>query len=324
MHVSVLTLGDGLSSTVISPLEIFRNAGVVWNALHGEETRPVFDVITVSQDGRRVQFDGGISIMPDKSVAQIRRTDLILVPAVGLDIDRVLKENRQSIRWLQRQADKGTVIAGACTGVSLMAEAGLLDHREATTHWALADLFRSRYPNVDWHPERFITESDNIYCGGGVYAALDLSLHLVERFAGYEISRQCGRALLIDAPRAAQTGYGVQLVHRQHHDNKIQQAEQYMQDYYSAQFTMDELARRTGMSSRNFLRRFKQATNESPLTYLHKLRINQAKRLLETDFKSIQEICFEVGYEDVPFFRRIFKRYTGLSPRDYRQRFGAR
>jgi len=322
MNVSVLALGEGLSSTVIGPLEIFRNAGVVWNALLGEEARPVFDVTTVSQDGKQVRFAGGINIVPDKSVAQVRKTDLIVIPAVGLEIDGILNENRQSIRWLQRQADKGTVIAGACSGVSLMAEAGLLDQREATTHWALADRFRRRYPNVDWHPECFITESDNIFCGGGVYAALDLSLHLVERFAGYEISRQCGRALLIDAPRASQTVYGAQLIHQQHHDEKIQQAEQYMQDYYSARFTMDELAQRTGMSSRNFLRRFKQATNDSPLTYLHKLRIRHAKRLLETDFKSIQEICFEVGYEDVPFFRRIFKRYTELSPREYRQRFG--
>jgi transcriptional regulator GlxA family with amidase domain len=324
MHVSILALGEGLSSTLIGPLEIFRNAGVVWNALLGEEGRPVFDVATVSQDGRPLRFDGGITVAADKSVAQVRKTDLIVIPAVGLDTERILRGSGPTLRWLQRQADKGTVIAGACSGVSLMAEAGLLEQREATTHWALAESFRARWPNVDWHPERFITESDNIFCGGGVYAALDLSLHLVERFAGYEVSRQCGRALLIDAPRTSQAGYGTTLVHRQHHDDKIQQAQDYMRDYYNAQFTMDELAQRTGMSPRNFLRRFKQATNDSPLSYLHKLRISQAKRLLETDFKSVQEICFEVGYEDVPFFRRVFKRYAGLSPKDYRQRFGAR
>ncbi|MCO6413367.1 MAG: helix-turn-helix domain-containing protein [Thiogranum sp.] len=324
MHVSILAFREGLSSTVIGPLEIFRNAGVVWNALLGQATQPVFDVSTVSRDGKPVRFDGGITIIPDKSVTQVRKTDLVIIPAVGLDTDRLLSENRHIIRWLQRQADKGTVIAGACSGVAFMAEAGLLEQREATTHWALAESFRERYPNVDWHPERFITESDNIFCGGGVYAALDLSLHLVERFAGYEVSRQCGRALLIDAPRVSQAGYGTTLVHRQHNDEKIQQAQDYMQDYYNAQFTMDELAQRMGMSTRNFLRRFKQATNDSPLTYLHKLRTSHAKRLLETDFKSVQEICFEVGYEDVPFFRRIFKRYAGVSPREYRQRFGAR
>jgi transcriptional regulator GlxA family with amidase domain len=324
MHVTILALGEGLSSTVIGPLEIFRNTGVVWNALLGEAVKPVFDVTTVSQDGKPVRYEGGISIAPNRSIAQVRKTDLILIPAIGLDTERIVSQSRPTVRWLQRQADKGTVIAGACSGVALMAEAGLLDRREATTHWALAEPFRQRYPNVDWRPERFITESDNIFCGGGVYAALDLSLHLVERFAGYEVSRQCGRALLIDTPRQSQAGYGTTLVHRQHNDEKIQQSQDYMRDYSNAQFTMDELAQRTGMSTRNFLRRFKQATGDSPLTHLHKLRIGHAKRLLEADFKSIQEICFEVGYEDVPFFRRIFRRYTGLSPKEYRQRFGSR
>ena len=323
MHVSILALSDGLPSTVIGPLEIFRYAGVVWNALTGGEPRPVFDVVSVSQDGREVVFADGVSIRPDKSVSQVRKTDLILVPAVGLDIDRVVAQNGQSIRWLRRQADRGTVIAGACTGVALLAEAGLLDEREATTHWALAERFRERYPKVQWCPERLITEAGHIFCGGGVYAALDLSLHLVERFAGYEISRQCSRALLIDPPRASQASFCAPLVQRQHHDAKIQQAEAYMQEYYSAHFTIDELAQRLGMSARNFSRRFRQAVGDSPLTYLHKLRVSRARQLLETDFKSVQEICYEVGYDDVPFFRRIFKRYAGLPPKEYRSRFCA-
>jgi transcriptional regulator GlxA family with amidase domain len=321
MHVSILALADGLSSTVIGPLEIFRNAGVVWNVLMGEAPHPVFDVVTVSQDGGPVSFAGGIALQPDKSVAGVRKTDLIMVPAVGLEIDRVLSENRRTLRWLQRQADRGTVIAGACSGVALLAEAGLLDDREATTHWALAESFRERFPQVDWRPEKFITRADNVFCGGGVYAALDLSLHLVERFAGYEISRECSRALLIDAPRASQASFATTLVREKHHDDRIRDAQSYLHEYYSAHVTVDDLARRVGMSARNFARRFRQATGDSPLGYLHKLRINRAKQLLESDFKSIQEICYAVGYEDLPFFRNIFKRYTGLTPKDYRQRF---
>ena len=199
----------------------------------------------------------------------------------------------------------------------------LLDGRQATTHWALADEYRQRYPDVDWKPELFITRSDNIFCGGGVYAALDLCLHLVEHLAGYEVARQTGRALLIDSPRTWQSVFSVPALNQRHSDDKILRAQDYLHEYFNAEFTIDELAQRIGMSTRNFTRRFKEATGETPVSYLHQLRINCAKHLLETDYKSVQEVCHEVGYEDIPFFRNIFKRYTGLSPREYRQRYAA-
>ncbi|MEJ2762285.1 MAG: helix-turn-helix domain-containing protein, partial [Gammaproteobacteria bacterium] len=132
-----------------------------------------------------------------------------------------------------------------------------------------------------------------------------------------------GRALLIDAPRTWQAGYSAPLLNQTHHDEKIRQAQEYLHGYFSAQFTMDELAQRMGMSTRNFTRRFKQATGDTPVTYLHKLRIDCAKHLLETDFKSVQEVCYEVGYEDIPFFRDVFRRYTGMAPREYKQRFAS-
>ena len=248
---------------------------------------------------------------------------MIFIPTIGLDIDQVVAGNPAMIRFLQRQAKKGTLIAGVCSGVAMLAEAGLLAGRPATTHWALAEQYRERYPDTDWKPELFITESDNLICGGGVYASLDVCLYLVERLAGYEIAKQCGRALLIDAPRTWQASFSTPLLNQKHQDEKIKQAQDYLQEYFNAQFSIDELAQRVGMSTRNFTRRFKQATGETPLAYLHKLRINCAKQLLESDFRSVQEVCYEVGYEDVPFFRSIFKRYAGLSPQEYKQRFAS-
>jgi transcriptional regulator GlxA family with amidase domain len=324
MHVTILVPGFGLSSAVIGPLEVFRSAGVVWNMLSGEKASAVFEVITASGDGKPVHFEGGITVKPDKSIARIRKTDLIYIPTIGLDVDRAFAGNRKLIRFIRRQAEQGTVIAGVCSGVAMLAEAGLLDGRQATTHWAIADQFRKRYPKVNWMPELFVTESDNIFSGGGVYAALDLCLYLVERFAGYESARQCGRALLIDAPRTWQASFSAPMLNQQHHDKKILQAHEYLQEHFTAPPGMDELAQRVGMSIRNFSRRFRQATGDPPVTYLHKLRINCAKQLLETDFKSVQEVCYEVGYEDIPYFRKIFKRYTGLAPKEYRLRFASR
>ena len=323
MHVTIVVPGFGLPSPVIGAYEVFTSAGVLWNTLRGEQSAAPFSVVTASFNGKAVFYDGGLAIKPDKALANIRKTDLVFVPTIGLDVEKVLRHNTGMVGFLQRQAKKGTAIAGVCTGVSMLAEAGLLDGRQATTHWALADHYRQRYPNVDWKPELFITRSDNIFCGGGVYAALDLCLYLVEHLAGYEVAKQTGRALLIDSPRTWQASFSVPLLNQQHHDETIQRAQDYLHEYFNAQFTMDELAQRIGMSSRNFTRRFKQATGETPISYLHQLRINCAKHLLETDFKTVQEVCHAVGYEDVPFFRNIFRRYTGLSPREYRQRFAA-
>jgi transcriptional regulator GlxA family with amidase domain len=271
-----------------------------------------------------VPYEGGITIRPDRAVGRIRHTDLVFVPTIGLDLDRAFAGNRRLIDFIRRQAEMGTAIAGVCSGVAMLAEAGLLDGRQATTHWAIADRFRKRYPRVDWKPELFITESGNIYCGGGVYAALDLCLYLVERYAGYEAAKQCGRALLIDAPRTWQVSFSAPLLNQQHHDEKILQAQDYLQEAFNTPVSIDDLARRVSMSTRNFTRRFRQATGEAPMAYLHKLRINCARQLLETDSRSVQEVCYEVGYEDIPFFRKVFKRYTGLAPKEYRLRFAGR
>jgi transcriptional regulator GlxA family with amidase domain len=262
-----------------------------------------------------------VTITPDKSVSQVRATDLVFATTIGLDFDSVLAANPAMLRLIRREARRGTMIAGVCSGVSMLAEAGVLEGRPATTHWALVDTFRQRYPNVAWQPERFITESENIFCGGGVYAALDLCLHLVERMAGYEAARQCGRALLIDAPRTWQASFAVPKLKQPHHDSRILQAQERLHQTFSEPVSVEQMAQDSGMSTRNFTRRFKLATGDSPLEYLHKLRMDCAKHLLESDFKSVQEVCFEVGYEDQPHFRKLFKRHTGLSPTEYKARF---
>ncbi|MCP8686542.1 GlxA family transcriptional regulator [Marinobacterium sedimentorum] len=322
MHITILAPGFGYASTLIGPYEVFTSAGVLWDLLQGEAAEARFEVIMASEDGQPVTYDGGISIQPKTSVRSVRRTDLIFVPSIGLDLERVFNSNPRMLKFLQQEAAKGTLIAGVCTGVAMLAEAGLLNDRPATTHWALAEEYKVRYPKVNWKAELFITESDNLFCGGGVYASLDLCLYLVERLAGYEVAKQCGRALLINAPRTWQASFSTPLINQRHQDQKIRQIQEYMEENFSTSFTVDEVAQHAGMSTRNFTRRFKQATGEAPLNYLHKLRVNCAKTLLETDFISVQQVCFDVGYEDAPFFRRIFKRYTGLTPSDYKQRFG--
>ena len=171
-------------------------------------------------------------------------------------------------------------------------------------------------------PELMVTEDRGFYCGGGVHAALDLSLYLVERFCGHDIAVQTAKALLIETRRAWQAGFAIVPLKTEHSDDNISSAQEWLHQNFHSSFPLEAPARRVGMSLRNFVRRFKQATGDSPLPYLQKLRV-AAKRLLESNHRTMQEISGAVGYQDVAFFRALFQRHTGFSPSAYRQRFGA-
>jgi transcriptional regulator GlxA family with amidase domain len=332
LHVAVLFLNGGCASTALLPMEIFRNAGVLWNILNGRAPTPRFRVSTASLRGAPVETDHLVSLTPASAIEDIAHPDIVFVPAGGLPleslvksgyaIDAVIARNASVIPWLRRWADEGARIAGVCSGVALLAEAGLLDGKCATTHWGLADLYRRRFPNIDWQPDHLITDAGNIYCSGGVNSAADLSLYLVERFSSRDVALECAKALLIEMPRTWQVSFAHVALHRDHKDENIRNAQTWMHDHFRHPVAVDAIAARLGMSPRNFLRRFKEATGRSPLTYVHAVRVAAAKTLLESGQQSIQEVSQAVGYDDVIFFRDLFKRHTGLCPTQYRSRFG--
>jgi len=169
-----------------------------------------------------------------------------------------------------------------------------------------------------------VTESGNVFCGGGLYASIDLSLYLVEHFCGHEIAVQTAKALLLDGPRVWQSTYAAQPPRSNHDDEGIQRAQSWLYEHFRERIDLDALASKFGMSPRNFARRFKAATGAAPLAYVHRLRIDCARHDLENARRSVQEISAAVGYEDVAFFRALFRRHTGTSPREYRARFGVR
>lgn len=322
IDVTVLFLKGTFSSTAVGPMEVFGQAGMLWNILTGHRQTPRFRVTTASVDGRAVACNGPIQIVPMGSLTDVRKTDLIFIPTTGLEIDNVVERNAPVVPWLKRWHKRGTAIASVCSGVGLVAATGMLDGKRATTHWALAERFREKYPRVKWMPELMVTEDRGFYCGGGVHASLDLSLYLVEKLCGHEIALQSAKALLIETPRAWQAGFAVVPLKTEHNDDAISDAQDWLHENFHRQFPLEAPAHRVGMSPRNFVRRFKQATGDSPLIYLQKLRIAAAKRLLESDHRTMQEISDAVGYQDVAFFRALFQRHTGSSPSGYRKRFG--
>jgi transcriptional regulator GlxA family with amidase domain len=322
IDVTVLYCRGGYVSTSLMPIEIFHAAGYMWNLCLGQPPEPRFRITSASVDGRPVDGAGPTRLVPDKALKEIERTDLVFVPTAGFDVAELVRENAECLGWLARLHADGTLVAGVCTGVALLAEAGLLDGRIGTTHWAIADSFRERFPKVDWRPHLAVTEDRGVFCGGGLYSAIDLALYLVEKLCDRPSAIEVAKALVLQMPRIYQTSFAVLPIGARHGDAAIRRAEEWLHDRFPSNVDLDALARDLAMTPRTFLRRFKEATGETPLAYLQKLRIEASKPMLEEDRMTIQEVSLAVGYEDVAFFRDLFKRHTHLSPSHYRERYG--
>ena len=321
LDVTVVLLEGGYASTAIGPIEVFHSAGVLWNWLHGQTAEPRFRVRVASLDGKPVTSLCGVGLTPNCAIADIARTDIVILPASGWNVLEQTAGNAALLAWLRKCHALGAYVAGICSGVAFIAECGLLDGRQATTHWGVAETLRQRYPKVVWHPEQFVTEDSRVLCSGGVYAAIDLSLYLVEKFCGHDIALQCAKSLLVSMPRGRQSGYSVVPLSPPHSDEKIRLAETYLQEHFDGEVSIELLADLVAIGPRTFIRRFKAATGRLPGAYIQMLRIAAAKDLLEHGAASIQVVASTIGYEDIAFFRALFKRHTGMTPAEYRKRF---
>src|SRR5437588_6956011 len=321
LDVTVVLLEAGYASTAVGPIEVFHSAGVLWNWLQGDVSQPRFRVRVASIDGAPVTSLCSLGLVPEFAIDDIEHSDIIILPASGWDVQDQIAKGTHLLPWLRKMHSKGAYIAGVCAGVALLAESGLLDGRQATTHWGLAENLRERYPKVLWRPEHFVTEDGRLLCSGGVYASIDLSLYLVEKFCGHAVALECAKSLLISMPRNRQSGYSLLPMAHPHSDDKVRESEEYLQENFSRDVLIDFLAKRVGMGARNFIRRFKAATGHLPGAYTQMLRISAAKELLEHGATSIQAVASKVGYEDIAFFRALFKRHTGMTPGEYRARF---
>ena len=321
LDVTVVLLDGGMSSTAVMPVEIFHSAGALWNELNGRPAEPAFNVRTASPDGGAVHSRNGLDITPQGSIADIDRTDIVIVATSALDLDMAMIENSVLLPWLKKQYEQGAYVGAVCMAAAYLAEAGLLDGRMATTHWALAEKFAERYPAVLWRPEMFVTEDSRLLCSGGVYASMDVSLYLVEKLCGHEVAVQAAKALLLPMPRIHQTGYAMLPVSQSHGDERIRAAEAYLQTNFARDVSIQCLADRAGLGARTFVRHFKAATGRQPAAYQQALRIEAAKAMLEAGDMPVQGVASQVGYDDVTFFRALFKRITRMTPTEYRTHF---
>ena len=246
IDVTVLYCADGYVSTSIAPLEIFHAAGLMWNMCVGRPAEPYFRITTASVDGAAVTCGAGVQVLPDKPLDAVEKTDLVFVPTAGMNVDVLLAQNAAAIPWLQRLHAEGTLIAGVCTGVAILAEAGLLDGRRATTHWAVAEIYRRRFPKVDWQTHLCVTEDRGVLCGGGLYASIDLALYVVEKLCGREVAIGCAKSLVLQMPRTFQTSFAILPIGRDHGDPAVRRVEDWLRAHFHEEIDFDHLAQEAG------------------------------------------------------------------------------
>ena len=318
--VTVLAMQNTMAATVTSPMDVFYQAGVMWNFFNGKAVTPYFDVSLVTVTGKPFRCLNGVRLVPDGSIHDVRKTDLIVVSSI-LDIDKVLKGQGEVIDWLKAMHRQGSHIATICSGVFVLAETGLLDGKTATTHWGFAEQFKKRYPQIELKLERLITDKGNLFCAGGYNAGIDLSLYLVEKYCGHEVALQSSKSMISDIGRTTQAPYCMFQFRKDHSDDQILSIQEWIENHFDKNFDYESLAGKSRMSRRTMERRFKNATGETPLTYQQSIRVEVAKRLLENESRSFDEITYQVGYEDSSTFRKIFSKQTGLVPTEYRIKF---
>ena len=321
VHITCLALDGCLFSGTVGLMDAFGIANLWHRAREGEGVGSLFELDIVTIDGRPASAYGGIQVQPHRPIGEVDHTDVILIPPLLPNISPPPEGIEAVLAWLIHHHQEETLIGALCTGTFTLAATGLLDGRCATTNWQYARMFQRRFPLVRLQAEKVMTEDGGLICTGAATSFFQLALYLIECFGSEDLARSCAKALLVDPNRWSQAPYALQDHPRDHGDEAILKAQLLMEKRYPQTMAIDEIAQAVGISPRHFKRRFKQAIGETPLGYLQRVRIEAAKKKLERSRAPVSEITWQVGYADISSFCRLFKKTTGLSPRDYRERF---
>jgi transcriptional regulator GlxA family with amidase domain len=308
----------------VGPIEILTKTCALWRQLNdGKSRRRLFDVQIVAEKRKPVTFANGITLHPSAGFDDVK-PDLIVVPSIDAELDFALKRNQPCVEWVREAFKRGAHVSSLCTGAFVLGATGILDGKRATTHWFFADQFRQRFPMVDLQEQHMLIDEGNIITCGGATSFLNLMIYLIEKYFGHDLAVYASKIFLIDMERPSQLPFKIFSFAVTHGEEAITRIQSFIAEHFNEKLKMKEIAGRAGMSARNFSRRFKAATGEVFSKYVQLVRIEKAKRFLESTDSSASEIMYSVGYSDERSFRRLFKRHTGLAPRHYRNKFKLR
>jgi transcriptional regulator GlxA family with amidase domain len=325
LHVSLVAIPDAVISTLTGIYDVMNSLKMVIGRHNVAPTGPHFNVEIVGVERGTVALASGIPVETQRGIADLTTSDIVIVPSVLLAGDRWETGRYPAlVAWLRAMHDRGAILCSACSGLFLLAETGLFDGVESTVHWGYADPFRDTFPKVPVYPDRVLVVSgarEQFVSSGASMTWHDLVLYLIVRHVGATAAQSVARLFALQWHHDGLAPYIVFEGPKHHGDSVIVGAQEWLAANFSVGSPVDEMIRRSGLTERTFKRRFTKATGFAPIEYIQRLRIEDAKRRLERTDAAIDEIGWRVGYEDPAFFRRLFKRTTGISPGQYRRRF---
>lgn len=316
--VSILVPESSVMQAIADPQYLFTAVNQFFLAA-GKS--PLFEVELVGAKKEVQLNNGSYSVHTDRQIKDVKKTDIVFIPALFGDMSSAIKKNEALIPWIVQQYSRGAEVASLCVGAFLLASTGLLNGKKCSTHWGFQNEFREMYPDVELVDGSIVTEEQGIYSSGGANSYWNLLLHLVEKYTNRETAILASKYFAIDIDRNSQAAFAMFKGQKDHHDKEILKAQNYIEKNIHEKITVDELAKIASTGRRTFERRFRQATNNSVLEYIQRVKIEAAKRQFETSRKNINEVMYEVGYTDTKAFRDLFKKITGLTPVEYRNKY---
>jgi len=318
MNVSILVPENSVMQAIADPQYLFS---VVNQFLALAGKKPLFNVQLVGAKKEVKINDGLFTINTSHLLKDVKKTDLVIIPALFGDMKTSIESNKKTLSWINEQYDNGAEVASLCVGAFLLASTGLLNGKKCSTHWGFQNEFREMFPDVEVTDGSIVTEENRLYSSGGAMSYWNLLLYLVEKYTDRQTAILASKYFAIDIDRKSQSAFAMFQGQKNHTDKAIQQAQEFIDNNIQEKITIDQLANLVSIGRRSFERRFKVATNNSVLEYINRVKIEFAKRSFEMSRKNINEVMYDVGYTDTKAFRTIFKKITGLTPIEYRNKY---
>ncbi|HMS35241.1 MAG TPA: helix-turn-helix domain-containing protein, partial [Ignavibacteria bacterium] len=317
-HISILVPKGAILGSVEGPRQLFTQVN---NFFADRGQKPLFKIQLVGISKETPLSGGLFTVHSDHLINDLKKTDLIIIPAIDGDLQYAMKVNSDFIPWIKAHRKKGAEIASLCIGAFLLASTGLVNGKKCATHWMAANQFRKMFPEVELVADKIITDEGGIYSSGGAYSYLNLILYLIEKYAGREMAILCSKVFAIEIERYSQSPFTIFQGQKEHGDVPIKNAQDYIENNFQEKITVEHLATMTILGRRSFERRFKKATTDTVTKYIQRVKIEAAKMSLESTRENINEVMYNVGYSDPKAFRGTFKKITGLTPMEYRNKY---
>lgn len=317
-NIAILVPETAVVEAVADPRYMFT---VINEFLKSQGQPALFNVQLVGLTKEVKLMDGLFTIHTDAILKTARKPDLVIIPAVSGNLDNAIKLNSGFLAWIEEQYKDGAEVASLCLGAFILASTGLLDGKTCSTHWLFANEFRTMFPKVNLVDNKIVTEQSGVYTSGGANSYWNLLLHLVEKYTSRELAILASKFFVLDIDKKTQSPFSIFKGQKIHEDEEIKKVQEFIENNYSEKISVDALCEKFAIGRRTFERRFKKATGNSVVEYMQRVKMEAAKKQLETGRRTVNEVMYEVGYNDTKAFRELFKKITGLSPVEYRNKY---